>query len=240
MPHAPVANNPWYHDLPMHWALLRGSAEKTVYENLGSDPNRVRLIGDPSFEAATSKSTIPVSEHRVLYAVSAEDENSLSGDVCLVTDAGCREVVVSMHPRLRGRADLQRLFPKNWAINELPSTYQLMISRPPVAVIQHGSGLGLEALSLGLPVIDICNPGRSPNYHYLNSPLIPSVSTSDQLRNVIAEVDLRPEAKRERRMYANRWVGATGEEAAIMAARAISEIVDSAVPSSVLLDSWGR
>lgn len=236
MPHAPLADNPWYHDLPAHWALLRGTAEFDVYRSLGVDEQRLHVVGDPSVPDVQGR--VESVGSRILYAVSTDSARSVRGDIDVIGSAGCEEVEVAMHPRLRERADLHELFPSAWALNPLPSTFARMQSAPPAVVVQHGSGVGLEALSLGLAVVDLCNPGRRPNYHYLAPPVVPVVADSDRLRSAIDAVGDDLESVELRRATARRWMVTAGEDAADAACDQLVCIAESPLHPTMLLDGW--
>lgn len=242
VPHAPLANNAWYHDLPAHGALLRGQAEVAVYESVGVDGRRLHAVGDPSVPdtsyAPDDHLLTSAGSTKLLYAVSTDDIGSVCGDVEVMEAAGCDAVDVAMHPRLRDRDDLRRVFPSSWTFNPLPSTFERMRTMGPVAVVQHGSGVGLEALSLGLPLIDLCNPGRTPNYHYLRPPHVSVVSDSDELRAALRAVVRDAAAADGRRSYARRWMCRIGASAAVAICARLEEIVDEVIPQSVLLEGW--
>lgn len=237
LPHAPLARNPWYHDLPVHWALLRGPAEEIVYRQLGVVEGRVCSVGDPSVRASGRHRCVSEGT-QVLYAVSVDDARSLSADISVIAEAGCQGVDVSMHPRLRNRSDLMRLLPREWTINPLPSTYERMLTSGPAAVIQHSSGVGLEALSLGLPLVDLCNPGRLPNYHYLSGPEVNVVSSSAGLSAVLRSVQTDERSAERRRAYAADWISSVGDDAADGAVLRLLEILERPVPDDLLLDGW--
>lgn len=235
VPHAPTSRNAWYHDLPVHWALLRGDAEVDAYAALGVERARLQVVGDPSL--ASIHEEVEPSGAQVVYAVSTDDVRKLADDIRVLTDAGCEQVDVCMHPRLRHRADLRSMFPPQWTVSELPSTFARLLATAPRAVVQHGSGVGLEALSLGLPLIDLCNPGREPDYYYLTGQPVGRASSAEQLREALVR-PLAPSASAERREYARRWVSDGGESAAAGAAMAIGRIAEHPVPARLLLDGW--
>jgi hypothetical protein len=236
VPHAPLADNVFYDDLPAHWALLRGPAEVRAYAAAGVDAGRLSAVGDPSIPAPAG--VAPRDGRRVLYALSTDHVGSLTNDYAMMVAAGLTEVEVSMHPRLRDRADLLALIPAGWSLNPSSSTYQRMAEEPFAAVVQHGSGLGLEALALGLPVIELCNPGRTPNYHYTTDPEVPIVATASQLADALVRAVRSPAADEARQVYAAEWTVAFGPTAAASAAEALVAVLAAPRPKRLLLDGW--
>lgn len=92
-------------------------------------------------------------------------------------------IKVSLHPRMRSHA-YRRMFPSAWEIIGT-QTHSPICDGMAKAVVQHGSGVGLEALSMGLDVIDLCHPQDRPNYPYIIEPYVQIVHDVSSLQRWI-------------------------------------------------------
>ena len=236
VPHAPLARNAFYADLPVHHAILRGPAEVGVYEAMGAPRSRICSAGDPSI-GGRDETFAPTGEG-LLYALSSEDPAAIEEEVALIAEVCFGEVEVSLHPLMRNRNDIKAMLPGTWRLNALPSTYDRMVSAGFRAVVQRSSGVGLEALGLGLPLIDICAPGRKPNYHYLTEPDVAIVSSSQELAYALDAASRTEAADRARRRFARQWVQAVGDGAANAIATEVVRIAESGWSPSLILDGW--
>jgi transglutaminase-like putative cysteine protease len=106
-------------------------------------------------------------------------------------------------------------------------------------LVQASSGAGLEALQLGIPLIDLRFPGEPPNYPYLADSRIPSVAAADDLREAVAAARRSPPAEREElRAIAGGWVAAGGEAATRAGAAALERMVATGARESPVWDAW--
>jgi hypothetical protein len=234
VPHAPVADNPMYEDLPTHWAILRGPAEVDWYRDLGA--GRSMLVGgDPSI-ASKVPDSIPRSR-QVVYAAGA-DPSTVRQDVQLICSAGLQNVTYCPHPRYETAIDGDAAFPTSWLRGTAGSTFDELRTRGAIALIQRGSGVGLEALRLGLPVIDLRSPGSSAHYPYLRSPLIEVARNGEDLAVILSEVQGGRDRDRERRDYATTWSAFGGVEAASVIAEQIGVLSRGEIPHKLVLDGW--
>ena len=236
IPHAPVARNAFYADLPVHHAILRGPAEVGVYEAMGAPLSRMSSAGDPSIGWRT-EAFAPAGDV-LLYALSSEDPTAIQEEVNLIAEACVGEVEVSLHPLMRNRSDIKAMLPGPWRLNPLTSTYDRMASAGFRAVVQRSSGVGLEALGLGLPVIDLCAPGRKPNYHYLTEPDVAIVSSGPGLARALDAAVRTDQADQVRRRLAGEWVQSVGDVAASAIAGEVVRIVEAGWSQSLILDGW--
>lgn len=94
LPHAPVADNPMYGDLPTHWAILRGQAEVAWYRGLGAAAS-MSVGGDPSIASGVPADLL--SSGQFVYA--ASDPDTVRQDVQIIRSAGLRNVTFCPHPR---------------------------------------------------------------------------------------------------------------------------------------------
>lgn len=236
VPHAPVADNSQYRDLPFHYALLRGEAEIDFYLSAGvEDGRRLRTVGLPGHQLAADD-LIPKADHFV-YAASPRAEEVLRSDVDVISRAIDGAVAVCLHPRSSASSS-QTIFPPSWTVHPPGPTMPFLWTHGARAVIQHGSGLGLEAMASGAEVIDLCPRGDRPNYPYLAEPHAQVVSDSDELAAAVAALDARSSADHERRAFARSWMSVTDTPASLRAAGELLEIAQAPVPTSLLLDGW--
>jgi hypothetical protein len=235
IPHAPVAENWWYRDLPVQHALLRGAAEVEFYRAAGVDTTRLAVVGDPSVDEPTDPP--PPRDEPVMFATTPAPPDDLLAMFRVVAEANLGAVEVAPHPRMDS-ADLREISPPEWTFNPLASTYDRLATQGAAALVQYSSGVGLEALGLGVAVVNLVNPGREPNYPYLNSPHVANVSSSDELRTAIAQIDRGPGAAEERRLYARTWCARVGRSAATAAADAIVALSGDPGGGEMLLDGW--
>lgn len=238
VPHAPVADVFYYRDLPCHKALLRGPAEVAFYAGLGVDEGRLSIAGDPSLSHWPPVAA-PTRDD-VVFAVSAHRAERVEAAVAVVRDAGIERVEVAPHPRM-DRDALRAQCPSSWVFNPAPSTFGRLAEVGAAAVIQDSSGLGLEALALGLPVIDLCPVGSAPLYPFITAPHVDVVSSSDTLATAVADAvaSRSTVTSEERANFAAEWSEVGGSEAAALAADAIEGAVGLS-SGPVLLDGWNH
>jgi hypothetical protein len=233
LPHAPLVPLAYYEDLPVHRALLRGEAESHHYAQLGADPDRLTIVGDPS--RPDPRPALPESDELV-FAPSPHPEPVLRADIALLA-AMDRPWRVSLHPRM----DAQRfaeLVPPSWRVVQTDSTALHLQAEGARAVVQHGSGVGLDALALGIDVIDLRAEGAAAVYPYLRAPQVQTAHDASSLHAALAALPQRANGSAGRITYAATWSAAGGAEAA---ARAADELVGAQpIGEEPLLDRWGR
>ncbi len=237
VPHAPVADNRFYLDLPVSMAVLRGPAEADWYVRHGVDADGLRVGGDPSVTGWPP--LCAPSRSDVVFAPSPHRDQRLTRTIDLLAEVLPRGVEVCPHPRM-DREQLRRQCPSNWSMSPVPSTNRRLAEVGASMVIQDGSGVGLEALAMGIPVIDVCPHGTRPNYPYLNSGLVSVVADGEELRLAVERAGEERAQAAERMTFARSWVAIGGGEAATACAAAIREGRGDgqATSSPVLLDGW--
>lgn len=237
MHHAPLANNRYYHDLPTHWGLLRGPEELKVFDSLGAKKSRIFACGDPS----VGDQSFP--KHRggstVLFAQSPVSRDDMINQIAVIADAGVPQVEVALHPRTEREAHFSSMFPQDWSWRADKSTFARMASPDVRAVVQSQSGVGLEALCLGLPLINLVARNEPNNYYYMDSSHVVRASGSTELAEALdnlEEVDTQSEKRHE---YALSWMGQTGTAAAEAIGETIVRTLDEQIPSELALNGWG-
>ena len=144
---------------------------------------------------------------------------------------------VAPHPRTKTR-DSEGLYPSAWSVSRFSTTYERLAREGATALIQCSSGVGLEALGLGLPVIELAHPGEEPNYPYLAEPFVPVVSCSSGLRDAFVNLDQSDSAAESRIAYAQSWCSADGALASQAAADAICKAAEVLPSNKLILDAW--
>lgn len=238
LPHAPTAGNAFYRDIPTSYALLRGSAEVDFYSDLGVGPtSRLMVVGNPGASVMSQSSTSRAPD--VVYAPSPHPPKVLGADIDVIRGATDRPVTVCLHPRMRG-TELADLFPRQWDITDAPNTDSYLRENGADVVIQHGSGVGLEVLALGIEVIDLCHPGEKPNYPYIREPHVQIAHDASELRSALEALPRRVDDRAARITFARSWCAEVGEAAARRCADAIERSRTGNAPAEVLLDGWAR
>lgn len=236
LPHAPVADNPFYRDLPFHYALLRGPAEVAFYQRCGAEnADRIRVVGQPGFTRPSEKPAR--SAQHVVYAVTPYADRVVRADIEVILRGVDRPVEVCLHPRM-SLSEALRTFPEEWTVHPPGATMEVLRNRGAFALIQHGSGVGLEAMSAGVDVIDLCPVEERPNYPYLTPPHVQLAWDESSLRCAIAAIPGRSEARADRVRFARSWCSAFDPEASVAAAEAIRSIAEAPRPPDDLLDGW--
>jgi len=230
VPHAPVADDPIYSDLPCDLAVLRGAGEVEWYRRRGADPAHLTIGGNPSLSLPE---TIGSEAHPPILAISPWYDVELADVIARVTAATAGLVCVAPHP-LSDLSQVERLIPEHWSIYRGGRTFDLL-TRVEAPVMQVSSGLGLEALLIGRKVIQLDFPGAPRLYPYICEPHVRCVTDAKELTDALAED--ASQGRRDRQVWASRWSSPTGS-AAVEACRRSLEYARHLSPSQFVLDGW--
>lgn len=235
LPHAPQrADVSRTGDLPWDYAGLRGPREVEYLCDHGADRGRLEVIGNPSLtsspapaiDPAMPPALAPPRERSAIVAPLLDTVRAALGD----------DLVVGRHP---GADDPEpEGFSPGWRI-WAGRTYDLLRAGPP-AVIQHSSGITIEALHLGLPVIELHFPDRPPIYPFTSEPHVQFASDSRQLRDAVAaarEQARDPQRRQELIEWSRGWASPTGSEAAERTVGLVERALDEG-PRGRILDTW--
>lgn len=229
-PHAPLSSHPCYRDLPVTSAGLRGPREVDFYLKQGADSRRLSSVGDPTISRRSS-SLAPTGPP--ILALSPLPTDELSAMVRVVRSATSGAITVCPHPS----SDLETLrviVPDDWKISSR-RTFDEMQSGASL-VIQRSSGVALEALSLGIPVVELQFAESSPGYTFLQEPYVWFVQRDNELREVIERVSSLPAATRQGMVtWAEDWIGPQGATAAYRARDLLENISRSGSPDGELV-----
>jgi hypothetical protein len=231
--HAPVADNRQYADLPTSHAGLWGEAEVDWYSRLGVDPDRLTVVGNP---AVPRDKPPPID--RLLPPVVALSNDSASTNIeliRLVAKALTGPATLTLHPATK-RAPLRRAMPSHWQLAPAGTTYEQLRRGPPL-VVQHSSGVAREALSLGIPTVELAFPGQKPNYPLIQEPMVRLVSSVDGLRDAMRQAMAGSTPRQKLIDWAEKWCSIRGSTATHRAVDAIAHARDEGVRGP-LLDAW--
>ena len=232
VPHAPVASNDLYHDLPVNLAALRGDLEVDYYGELGSLRSQLHSVGNP---AVPPLAPPPQLDGPIVLALSAWSQDRMQAVMRLVRDGiGARaNIVVAPHPR-NSRREVRRFLPDGWSLHS-GRTLDLL-KQGPRLLIQNSSGIAWEGLYLGIPTIQIQVDDEAPNYPLISDPFVPTVRSAQELHETIMapakEVD-----RADLRDWAHRWCAEVG---VVAAKRIVDVIEDMPEEAELILDAWSR
>lgn len=230
-PHAPVARNLAYADLPFTAAGLRGQAEVELYASWGAAPEKLHTVGVPSqdsYQAATATLGHPI------LALSPWSQDVVRKVFNFVGKALAGPVCVAPHPRTS--QDVLTGLPSGWYLNPYKSTQELLSKRQAPVVIQASSGVAWEAVAMGHPVIQLDIPEIGRNYPFITEPYVRCVSNPQELSNAITTI---PDwhSRTEAMNHADRWGSPVGEAARQNARQVITEVKMSSA-SPLAMDYW--
>ena len=236
LPHAPAADTYQYRDLPTDFAGLRGPREVDFYRSLGARRDAA-VVGNP--QAWIEAPTVLDPDAAVIFAPRPQPPEQLRAQVAEV-DAAAPRVVVSPHPRMRGRAMYEGLWPSHWEVHDGWTMELLQRGHP--CVIQMSSGVAWEAMAHGVPVIELAStPATAPLYLVIREPYAQVCSSALDLGEAVARARLAAAdaPSRDRLVsWAREWCAATGAEAVAAAVAWIDECLATSPAGSPLLDHW--
>jgi hypothetical protein len=152
--------------------------------------------------------------------------------------AAGEHIIASPHPAVGWRT-VRRLCPGGWSVWR-GRTFELLRQGPPT-LIQHSSGVSLEALLIGIPTIELSLPGRDTNYSVLNPEHVRFASSPAGLARELeaAHQDAVDEIRREQLVtWARRWCVADGRSAAAAAWSLIERSAEEGPGVAPIFDFW--
>jgi hypothetical protein len=236
VPHAPMLGDIRLRDAPTDYVAVRGERDASWYLANGAEPDQVAVVGNPALQPAPQVVPIPTGAP-VVFAPSPYADDVIADQVALVAAANVGDVVVTPHPRQR-LDFLQRIAPDSWTFHS-GRTYE-RLQKGATAVVQSSSGVALESLLLGIPVLEI-EPAEGRLYPFLQSDLVPSVRTAEELAEQLALVRSRVGDRAYRESlaeYARSWCAAGGEEAAQNTRHLVQLAAAGGKRSRLTHDAW--
>ena len=236
LPHAPVADTYQYRDLPTDFAGLRGPREVDFYRALGAAGD-LAVVGNPQGDVVPPARLDPAAA--VIFAPRPQSPEQLRAQIAEVA-AAAPEVVVSPHPRMRGKARYDDLWPAHWAVHDGWTADLLRRDHP--CVIQRSSGVAWEAMAHGVPVIELATDSDAPPaYLVIREPYARLCRAGAELGPAVAasRTDAGdPMARQRLTMWAAEWCSATGRDAVEQAAAWVEDCAAAPGPAGPLLDHW--
>lgn len=207
IPHAPAADNVYYRDIPFNYAALHGNREKQFYEDIGSDTARISVIGSlRELPHVPKQPDREAARETVVVAPSPWDEPVVRAFFDLVVPGLRRPFVVCPHPR-SDVALIRSLVPPGTQIIVDRETSDVLAERG-LAVVQHSSGVALEAMYLGVPVIDMRLTNLDPPYLFMRTRHVHSVTSSAELMRSLDSIASSHSERSaiELHAYAREWL----------------------------------
>jgi hypothetical protein len=236
LPHAPMLGDLRLRDAPTDYVAVRGEREAAWYLAKGAEPDQVVAVGDPGLQPAPQLVAIPTGAP-VVFAPSPYADEVVASQVALVAAATDGEVLVTPHPRQR-LDFLQEIAPSNWVFHR-GSTYE-RLREGATAVVQSSSGVALESLLLGIPVLEI-EPVGGRLYPFLESDLVPAVRTPEELVGKLEAIRARiadPDYREGLAEYARGWCSEAGDAAAQNMVRLVQLAAADGKRSRLVHDAW--
>jgi len=234
-PHAPLLRDLEVIDLPVDYAALRGSGEVEHYAGFGVERRLLAVAGDPSMARPAEPPPLARGLDAV-FAPSPDPQPRIAAMVAVIAAATSEPVTVSPHPR--SDVDfLRQVMPHSWSVWQR-RTLELLEQGPPV-VVQHSSGVALEALQLGLPTVELTFPGGRPAYPFIREPYVVPASNSVELRAALEQAHTTDSSRRDELLkWARHWVARTGDDAAAHIGALIDEAKRVGPRAQPIWDAW--
>jgi hypothetical protein len=211
VPHTPQRSEAHPIDLAVDYVGLRGPGEVDFLAAQGIARDRLDVVGTP-LTVDDEPPEIDFSAP-VVFAPSSEDRQVLEPMIELVHSTVGSRVVVGRHPAARPEG--ASAFPREWPI--FPQRTLHLLQRGAPVVLQQSSAIALEAMHLGIPVIELHFPGQTPTFPLVSEPHVRFASTSGQLEAALACCSAAARDA-ERRValvqWARHWASPTGAPAA--------------------------
>lgn len=234
-PHAPLLRDLEVIDLPVDYAALRGLGEVDHYADFGVDRGLLTVAGDPSIARPPEPPSL-AREMPPVFAPSPDPRPRIAALVEVIAASTSEPVTVSPHPR-SDVGFLRQVMPRNWSVWQR-RTLELLEQGPPL-VVQHSSGVALEALQLALPTVELTFPGGRPAYPFIREPYVVPASNSDELRTALEQAHATGQSRRDELLtWARHWVDRTGDEAASRIGALVEDAKAAGPRSRPIWDAW--
>lgn len=231
LPHAPLATNPQYADMPTDYGSLFGLAELKILSEYGAFTDRISVCGSPMIRPqGTARFSSAV---RVVCAPSPNEtaEKLLNA----VHSAIGSDFVVCPHPRSSLRR-LRRSMPSGATLITEHRTSEYLGANRSV-LIHSNSGIGLEAIALGSSALNVTEDGSKINYHYLFGEKNIRFADLGALRLAIEDSFQRTQSTSNSFSLRENWLLTYGPESDDKILKMLVEVDGQHEP---MLDGWVR
>lgn len=241
VPHAPVAANPAYFDLPVSYAGLRGIGEQDYYSSeLGVPASLLDVVGNLASDVLTRPMPSVHRRGAGVLALSPHSPEVLRRTFSAVITDSLGDMVVAPHPR-SDLAEVRAIMPREWALYEGARTLDLIAAGPPF-LFQFSSGVAWESAALGIPTATVHIDDTAVNYPFLaDESIYPTIRTPDDAGR-FASLARAGEVERDRlRAHAVQWCGVDGDRAAARLAQLLERVAGTQRHDrpARLHDGWG-
>lgn len=232
IPHSTYFDDPRYRDLPVDLALLPGDAELNLYADLGARQAGLVTVGMATIPKVPAGA---VDTSRWFLALSADDHADNQRTLNMAAEAGLEpdQAIVLPHPRTTRRT-LRYAEETGYQVLSGRTIDLVVARRHPV--VAAGSGILLEALCLGVPVVDLRDAGGRGRRPALEAPELDRVSDVEGLSAALRRLQASGGFNPALTSWTRRWVAATGADAADRVETALATMPRAAGP--LALDRW--
>ena len=236
-PHAPLLAAEPQQDLPFDVALLRGSEEALPYAARGVATAKLVISGNPALEPSP---VVRVADPGapVVLALSPDPTPIVRAIIDSLRAVLPEGITVAAHPRQDMRS-LVAMVPPGWEL-ATGRTYDLLRSGAST-VVQYSSGIGLEAMLLGIPCIELSLFGHPPAYPFLDHELVQRVTRVEDLPDALNQArHFAADGDHQRSItdWAQAWCARSGAAAAAHAAAALEDVLGDGAPRGPIWDYW--
>lgn len=237
VPHAPVADNGPYLDLPVAYAGLRGVGELEFYAaHLGVNERELAVVGNLASDILDAAPPIIDTDGPGVLALSPDPAVTLGSIFDLLRQADLGEMIVAPHPR-SDRDLIRELMPSEWTMFEGGRTLDLL-AEGPAFLLQHSSGVAWESAALGIPTATIRLDDAPVNYPFLaDESIYPAVRSPEQAEGFAQRARDGEYDRGALREHAARWCAVDGDAAADRL-RSLLETVVRGRSGPRLHDGW--
>jgi len=239
VPHAPLLARERLRDVPFDYAAMRGSMETDWYTARGASLDRIETVGNPGIDAVSER-VRPDPANPVVLALSPDGDEMIRAIVSAVGSMHGVPIIVAPHPR-QDMERLRQVMNPAWTV-WAGRTYDLLRTGPS-AVVQHSSGVALEAMQLGIPCVELSLFDRPSCYPFMETDLVLHVTAPEFLPSALEHArQLAGEHHHRRALerWASSWCVDWGTSAAAAAWRFVRRAADRGVANEPIWDAWGE
>lgn len=242
VPHAPVATNGAYLDLPVAYAGLRGEGERDFYAaRLSVAPSELDIVGNLASDVLEVPMPEIDSAGPGVLALSPHPEATIRSIFEAVASEGTGAMIVAPHPR-SDRAVIDALLPQGWTVYEGERTLDLLRTGP-AFLFQFSSGVAWESAALGVPTATVRLDEEAVNYPFLEDEgVYPPIRAAADAAAFAQQARSGAIDRAALREHALRWCASDGEAARVALGRLLDRVRrdGAAGRPAQIHDGWGK